>query len=641
MFFGRAAETQRALELLAGSRFVSIVGASGSGKSSLMRAGLLAALEAGEAIAGSERWRQHVMRPGGTPLAALAAGLAGQAGMLTAVHDLTRSEQALHLLTEAALAGGEATDRVVVAVDQLEEAFTLCGDPDERRALFANLVYAAAVPAGRTVVVVSLRADFYPRLAAHPTLVNALGAHRPLIVGPLDAAGLRQVIEQPAFHGRSALGEWAGGDRPRQRGRRARRPTAAAAGGAARHVGATRGRHAHGRGLPSRWRRARRDRRAGRSGLSHLRPRQRELVRHVLLRLTQPGENTGDTRRRASASALTPDAGAREDVATVVRRFVDARLLTTGHDEGGRAWVEVAHEALIRGWPRLRAWIDDDRDGLRLHRRLTDAAEQWEREGRSRSLLLRGPPLAAARAWSRSDPAPLNPLERSFLSASRRRRLAGRAAGGVALGLTFGALLWLALPEIRGYDYKRRARGADTMAVFPAGRVTLGRDQRVDLAAFELDRHEVTNAQYVLCVKVRRCTPPDEPGATTRTYASADPLPVVYVTALQAAIFCEWLDKRLPSDAEWERAARGLDQRRYPWGNDTNAGRANIGGRATVPVDAPGFSSGETPERVSHLLGNVAEWTGTPSGCRPSDSACRRIWNGRGRVTALNLRGGS
>ena len=135
------------------------------------------------------------------------------------------------------------------------------------------------------------------------------------------------------------------------------------------------------------------------------------------MRLTQPGDGTEDTRRRAALSELRAEPDAAEDVDEVVRALVDARMLTTGGDDDER-WVDVSHEALIRGWPRLRDWLDDDRAGLRVHRRLTEAANEWQRLGRDEGVLYRGARLVEAVEWRASNEGGLNELERSFLDAS-------------------------------------------------------------------------------------------------------------------------------------------------------------------------------------------------------------------------------
>ena len=142
------------------------------------------------------------------------------------------------------------------------------------------------------------------------------------------------------------------------------------------------------------------------------------LARNVFVRLTELGEGTEDTRRRVAVVELSAGPDDTEAVASVLRTLTDARLVTVSD-----AGVELAHEALIREWPRLRGWLDDDREGLRIHRHLTHAAQDWSGLGRDPAELYRGPRLAAAAEWAdRAGDGALNPLERDFLAASRARQ---------------------------------------------------------------------------------------------------------------------------------------------------------------------------------------------------------------------------
>ena len=167
------------------------------------------------------------------------------------------------------------------------------------------------------------------------------------------------------------------------------------------------------------------------------RPGELEICRRIFLRLTQPGEGTEDTKRRAAFDELIASEAERSAVEEVVRKLADARLITTEGREtpvpagvpagGGQPprYVEVAHEALIRGWKQLRQWIDADRAGLRTHRQLTEAAREWQDHHRDESYLYVGSRLDVAREWSETHTSDLNPLERDFLDASlalRRRR---------------------------------------------------------------------------------------------------------------------------------------------------------------------------------------------------------------------------
>jgi len=141
---------------------------------------------------------------------------------------------------------------------------------------------------------------------------------------------------------------------------------------------------------------------------------QQIIARQIFLRLTELGEGTQDTRRRAGLIELVPNPQLRQSVESVLKTLADARLITTS--EGV---AEVAHEALIREWPTLREWLADDREGLRLHRHLTEAAQEWERLDCDQDSLYRGARLAQTVEWANTHAGELNPLEREFLDASQ------------------------------------------------------------------------------------------------------------------------------------------------------------------------------------------------------------------------------
>jgi WD40 repeat protein len=446
LFFGREEDVSRLVERLRATRFLAVLGASGSGKSSVVAAGLVPAIRRG-ALPGGESWRVLSMAPGPHPLAALAAHLRHLPGSGSpSAADLAADERCLDMAVARALPGRPDAERVLVVVDQLEEAFTLCSDEGERSAFFGNLMYAASIPGGRTVVVVAMRADFYGRLAEHPELRSLVGSQQ-VLLGPLDARGLRRAIEQPAKRAglelepgltRRILTDVA--DRPgtlplmehlllevwqRRRGRTLTLEAYAASGGVegalARRANAIYG---------------------------AMTPERQAVARRVLLRLTQPGEGTEDTRRRATRAELVTRPGEEEEVDAAVGALAEARLLTTSTDEAtGQPVVDVTHEALIRGWPELRGWINDDREQLRLHRRLSDAAVEWDAGGRDDGQLYRGAPLAL---WDGRDESDLNELEREFLRASRdrverdrrtRRRRTRITIGALAGGLAIVAVL--------------------------------------------------------------------------------------------------------------------------------------------------------------------------------------------------------
>ena len=372
------------------------------------------------------------------PLAALAAQLAHLPGAGSpSPADLAADERALDLAVARALEGRPPDERVLIVVDQLEEIFTLCSDEGERAAFLGNLVYAATIPGGRTVVVTTMRADFYHRLAEHPDL-RALVATNQLLRRPARRP-------RPAPRHRGARPPLRPGARARphpphpHRRRRPPRDPARSSSTCSSSSGAA------GATAPSPWRPTRASggvegalaRRAN-EVYGAMPPERQAIARRVLLRLTQPGEGTEDTRRRAERRELVTDPAEKAEVDAVVDALAEARLVTTGTDEAtGEPVVEVTHEALIRGWPELRGWIDEDRDRLRAERRLSDAAAEWDRGGRDEGGLYRGARLAA---WEERDTTELTPLERDFLDESSARAERDRRARRKRVKVAIGAL---------------------------------------------------------------------------------------------------------------------------------------------------------------------------------------------------------
>jgi Sulfatase-modifying factor enzyme 1/TIR domain len=647
-FFGRDADVQRLLEKLKGRRFLAIVGASGSGKSSLVRAGLLPALRHG-ALPESDSWKVCVLTPGARPLDELAALVVALSphhpSMQATVDGMADDARSLHLAVAAALPPGA---RVLWLVDQLEEVFTLA-PADQRVPFLANLLYASSIQGGRNVVVVVVRADFFSQ-SVHAELSQQIAAN-PFLVAPMSRNQLRLAIEEPARRVGVELEEGLAAtildDVERQPG----------ALPLLEHA------------LLELWER----RRGGMLTLEGYREsggvagalaqradqiytefavHEREIERRLLLRLTQPGEWMEDTRRRATMGELLVGSGNQKAVEQVVATLVAARLLTTSGDAAER-YVEVSHEALIRGWPRLRRWVDEDRESLRVHRRLTDAANEWQRLGRDDALLYRGARLAETLEWSGRDALSVNELERAFLEASVRLRRRGRLARAGALTAILVVVLGLAVlakPRIETYLLRVEALDRSPMARLPGTQVWLGGSgdrprELVLVAAFSIDLHEVTNSQYRRCVDAEECSQPDQPSNEVSYREANEDLPVVYLTARQAAAFCRWLGRRLPSEAEWERAARGAPGRLWPWGSQPpTPGHANLHfkqfpPRGLVPVNDTRFARDATPEGIVHLVGNAREWTATPADCSPSQYRCSRRWDATGPVNALVIRG--
>jgi WD40 repeat protein/tRNA A-37 threonylcarbamoyl transferase component Bud32 len=390
-FFGRERLVAELVARLVGAGFLGIVGPSGSGKSSVLRAGLLPAL-AGGVLPGSGGWRRLLLRPGDRPLEELRRVLVSGAKDPLA--------EALDTLP--------GNSRLLLAVDQLEELFTACRSDAERAAFADTLARAASDPDGRAVVVVALRADFYGRFAAYPVFAELLGANQ-VLVGPMQASELRRAVELPAgrvgLRVEPELADALVDDVEGEPGALPLLSTAllelwqkrqdnALTLAAYRESGGVHGAVA----------------RLAEGTYARVPDGHKQLVRAVMLRLV--GEGEVPVRRRAPLAEL--DLERNEDAAAVLAALADSRLVTLG--EGS---VEVAHEALLHEWPRLREWIEEDSEGRRLRRHVTQAATEWDAADRDPGELYRGARLAATLDWSAEHAFELNELEREFVSESR------------------------------------------------------------------------------------------------------------------------------------------------------------------------------------------------------------------------------
>ncbi len=407
-FFGRERLTEDLLARVRAHRIVVAFGASGSGKSSLLRAGLIPKMS-------RDGRRTLSFNPGPHPLEECAARLAALGGgSAAALHrELTADPPALHLSVLQALNAQSATaagGELLIVVDQFEEVFTLCQSQRERAAFIAALCAAARADNSRTRVVLGVRSDFYAHCTGYPELVDALRDAQ-LLVGPMTTEELRRAVSRPAVDAgctiEGALVARVVADATGQAGalplvshalretwsrRRGNALTLSGyeASGGMRHALA----------------------RTAEAVYTGLTEQQQRLARGVFLRLVALGEGTDDTKRRVNRDQFDPGAG------PVVDALAKARLVTVDIST-----VELTHEALLHAWPRLRGWIDQDRAGLLMHQQLADAAAGWERERHDPGALYRGGRLAAALEWAQyhRDDLPAGGAIAQFLEASRRQ----------------------------------------------------------------------------------------------------------------------------------------------------------------------------------------------------------------------------
>jgi DNA-binding SARP family transcriptional activator/WD40 repeat protein len=418
VFFGRDRLVKAMLARLAepgveGS-LIAVVGASGSGKSSIVHAGLVSALREG-GVGDSVDWFIARMTPGDDPFSACRTALEA-----VAVRPLDEFDEARacggDVLTRCAAAALPADSTLLLIVDQFEELFSPAVRPHDCSEFVDMITAAVTASSGAVRVVLTLRADFYDRPLLYPRFAPLVQRCHVVVTAPIDddlvaaiegpaelvgldfEPGLVRVLVRDFERNRSlpllqhALVEL--GDR-----RDSNRLTVSAyeamggiEGGLARRAEAVYADCPHD---------------------------ERALARQLFTRLVNVGEGTGDTRRRVQRRELDGLADSSAAVDDVLERFGAARLLTFDRDPQSRQpTVEIAHEALIGTWDRLAVWIDDDRDALVLVRHVGTAAQAWVDSGRDDAELYRGARLDSVAAWAAAHPDELGSIESEFVTAS-------------------------------------------------------------------------------------------------------------------------------------------------------------------------------------------------------------------------------
>ena len=499
-FFGREALVDELLGRLRARRVLVVGGPSGSGKSSVVRAGLVAGLRRGE-VADSEGWAVEVFTPGRDAMAELYYRLGGGPGI--ALADFAARPTLARQVAGSAGPGGR-----VLVVDQFEELFTL--NPPGEAARVAEALAALTDPADSAVrVVLAIRADFYAACASIPWLAEAITRNQ-VLVGPMTRTELRRAVVEPArlagvYLERSLVDtivDEAGSDAgslplvshalvetwARRKGAALTLEGYRATGGVAGAIRQT----------------------ADSIYDERLDDEGRATARRLLLSLVTPGEGTADSRRILDRAELTeaPDA---EGLLRVVDLMAEARLLTVDDRT-----VQIAHEALLRSWPRLVAWIAEARADLLVRLRLVRRAEEWEAAGRDEELLLRGGSLSFAQEWLERPDRTVGALERGFVEAaiaareraeeagrrraarSRRRRAASFAALALlAAGTSVASFLAITSTRI-ARENEARAEAATAVAderfAAALGAVALGQATEDPLLSLGLAAQSIARA---------------------------------------------------------------------------------------------------------------------------------------------------
>ena len=658
-FCGREAFIEPLFDAVLKQNLVAVIGPSGSGKSSIVQAGLIPALRRQRPPAAT--WDVAIFTPDDRPYHWLATALMPflepnlrEADYLAETEKLgdylAGGEVKLEATVKRLLEKSDGTDKLLLVADQFEELFTTT--PEDERQPFVNCLLSALNGTPLTLVI-TMRADFYG---------NALNLSRELSnelqqgvinLGPMERDELERTIVEPAHRvgfdfekglvkrilddvvsepGHLPLLEFALTELwARCKGRVMTHSDYEAIGEA--------------EGALTR----RADEEFDKLPLSQQKTAQRILTK--LVRVARPEEGSEDTRKRLSLGELD------EEARVVVGKLAEARLLVTGASGANeeesleivddinsaralRNTVEVAHEALIRGWDKLRQWVDEDRAFLLWQQRLQAQANDWEVRGHRKDVLLRGQPLAEAAKYLDERSGDLTDTEKAFIRSSKKQRSKERRRRGIAMVVTVAVLAYGAWLLQKGLMFRHgwfmllatfnlahiepemieiRSERYDMRFVMGSNEINEGQPpHNVHIQRpFAIGKYEVSFKEYdrFMLAMGRKAEefPRDEGwGRENR--------PVINITWHDARAFAEWLSKetgkryRLPTEAEWEYAARADSTTAYWWGDEINqdgkvwANCRGCGSEWDNKQTAPVGSFKPNPFGLYDTAGNVFEW---------------------------------
>jgi serine/threonine protein kinase len=482
-FFGRSREIAAAVNRIRERPVMGVVGPSGVGKSSFVRAGLVPALKQS-----GESWECFVIRPGRSPLSAVAAMMTPMVGSTSqTVQDDLKEQAALatrlgrepgHMGQVLRSRAKRSGTKILLFVDQFEELYTLVPDAAERAAFTACLAGAADDSSAPVRVVLSLRSDFLDRVGEDPQLMGEVmqglffltppnrDGLRDALVQPAEMAGYQfenpVMVEEMLSHLETTPGAlpllqfaatklWENKDS----GRKLLTQNAYNAMGG---IGGALASHAD-------------------SVLAELSPQSQALARSVCLRLITP-ERTRAIVSLAELQELSPQPG---DVQRLVDHLVAARLLVSQTASDGSAQgstVEIVHESLIHSWPALRRWLDETQEDAQFIEQLRVASKQWHAKGRDAGMLWRGETADEAIRWARRHQGTLPETQRAFLAevinastaAERRRR-------GITIGVVTFLTLLLVAAAFALFTIRRSEKKASQNAIVAKKNATLAEEQ--------------------------------------------------------------------------------------------------------------------------------------------------------------------
>lgn len=613
-FFGCDQAIQDLIVRLRNYPLVTIVGASGSGKSSLVYAGLIPQLHKTSMFAAKD-WSIKIMRPGLNAINALKELLP---------HNFFNDPE----LGVKKLSEDSNTQNLLFFIDQFEEVFNQSDDTS--KAFFAAIELLNSLP--NVYIVMTLRADFFHLLMETP--IFSLVEKNQYNLLPLSEEDLKDVLRKPAIRSgvfiddlliekiiKDAAGEpgilpfiqetmnllW---DKLQYRYLPAEvydelklwskdGSTVIAVG-----LKAAIALHAE----------------ASYNGLNK---DSRRIAQQVFIQLVQFGVGRSDIRRQQTFADLCPDNYLAE-FSTVIHYFANDRhrLLTLSGDiEGGRnsRKVDLAHESLLGAWPRFKTWIEDSKESEKTRRRLITKAKEWV-ELNKKSGFLGKPELKIINQWLFDRPSIyLNKITSEYLKSSQQRvqqRMFKYTAYAMLL-IILPISVYFILPYFNEYQRQQERTKfmqeaielSGDMVLLKPKKIRLGRAKGGDFTPswtipswknYKIEKFEVTNQQFCLCIKAEACSPL----ADLQPCTLKKKRPVVEISLRSADQYCKWLGRRLPHEAEYEYAARGLDDM-LSAAHGRN--KLNIG---SGKVQAVGSNKSDiTASGIHDLLANVSEWT--------------------------------
>lgn len=629
VFFGRDREVREILDRLRepGGRFLLISGASGSGKSSLVDAGVLPRIEH-DGIAGERKYRCVRMVPGKAdhPFDALLRPLhsyAERAGMdaYQLAEELVREPGNLSQRIQEIVAKGLDSDGLVLFLDQMEELFTI-RDPAQSQAFLSALFQA--VQDASLHVIATIRSDFLPYCHEQADLLRVLNGRGYIGLGPIDGISISEMISKPAHcaglmiserlvrrlveeagQGRGSLPLLAFALQQlfEKRERASNELTEKAFEQLGGLVGAIR---SHATTVEDKF-------------VKSLGTENREIFSKLFASLVMVTIDRTPTRRWASKEKF--DAPLRAGIDILIKE----RLLTADEGKDHESLISVAHERLFEGWPGLAAWIETNREHLFILRQAEIEAGEWERHGYDLDYLWSPERLkklqgileglgheqvnAAVQLYAAPQDKLIERLQRNALSHTERLKIGQYLA---ALGdPRHGAGVKDGVPDIAWVD-------------IPGGQVKLEKiTSEFEVKPFRIAKYPVTNAQFDAFLKVQGGYDNGEwwedieqsHGREQSKWQEAN-CPRENVSWYEAVAFCRWLSAktgtniRLPTEWEWQQAATGGDpQREYPWEGGWEGSRSNSFESRLDRTTAVGmYPLGATHHGLLDMVGNVWEW---------------------------------